>query len=713
MPVIAPVTYMTFASDSAWSRITDLDMVHLNGVDMLVGVTRFDGVLQGWDISGPVVSNGALMALQGGDVPGGTGSIVTLQSAGGPVLLVGGGADGAFQQVGHAGGQWQAVATLPVLTGFLPALVFSHPDGMQVVYGGMAGSGGIASMHFDASGNFTGQGQTVPTAGPIVAMAQAGGYVFTVDALTNRLTGWQVDGSGGLTLIAALAPEHGLWIAAPTALKIAVLDGVTYLVLAAAGSSSLSVIEVGPQGTLTIRDHLLDTLHTRFGGVTALEIVTTGDRSYVIAGGADDGVSVFAMLAGGQLVALAHIADTTLIGLDNVSAIAARAQAGGLDIFVASSSEAGLTQLRMDTGPAGVTGTATLAGGVLAGSGGNDILLGGAGDDIIIGGDGADILRDGAGTDVMTGGAGADLFILSHDGALDIITDFTLGQDRLDLSLWPMLRDISQLTMTITQTGFRIRYGTEDLIVHSADGRPIDYRPLTNADVLGGMRLPATLEPGFAGPATPAPALTPRPPEVPVDQGGPFSLQGAMRMLATDSFGSLRSALQGQPAPQPVGDRALTGTSGNDILQGGAGNDVLLGRDGNDVLIGGAGADILIGGAGNDDLRGGDGHDLLMGGDGNDRLDGGNGNDVLIGGAGADTFVFTRGQDRIVDFEQGIDRILLDERLWTGLTSAADLLFVYGTWNAGRATINFGNGDILWIDSVTDYTRLSEDIALF
>ncbi len=491
------------------------------------------------------------------------------------------------------------------------------------------------------------------------------------------------------------------------------MDGVSYLVLAAAGSSSLTVIEVGAQGDLTIRDHLLDTLHTRFGGVAALDIVTEGGRSYVIAGGADDGISIFALLPGGQLVALAHIEDTTAIGLDNVSAIAARGRADRLDIFVASSSEPGITQLQFDITATGITTTATLAGGLLAGTQGDDILLGGVGDDVILGGAGNDILRDGAGSDVLTGGAGRDVFILSADGERDTITDFTLGEDRLDLSLWPMLRDISQLTMTITPTGFTIRYGDEELIVHSADGNPIDYRLLTNADVLGGMRLPATLAPGFAGPDTPPPAVSPAPPDIVPDQGGAFSMQVAIRSLVSDNMADLRSALQGQPAPAPPQDRVFTGAEGNDTLIGGNGADLLLGRGGNDILIGGAGPDILMGGAGHDDLRGGDGHDLLIGGEGDDWLDGGNGNDVLIGGAGADTFIFNRGHDHIVDFEQGIDRIILDARLWTGLTSAQDLLFVYGRHEDARVTIDFGNGDVLWIDGVTDFARLADDIALF
>ncbi|MEB0161090.1 M10 family metallopeptidase C-terminal domain-containing protein, partial [Pseudomonas sp. AH2 (2023)] len=48
---------------------------------------------------------------------------------------------------------------------------------------------------------------------------------------------------------------------------------------------------------------------------------------------------------------------------------------------------------------------------------------------------------------------------------------------------------------------------------------------------------------------------------------------------------------------------------------------------------------------------------------GNDRLEGGTGNDILNGGAGADVFEFERGdgRDRIADFQNGLDRIELDD----------------------------------------------------
>ena len=53
-------------------------------------------------------------------------------------------------------------------------------------------------------------------------------------------------------------------------------------------------------------------------------------------------------------------------------------------------------------------------------------------------------------------------------------------------------------------------------------------------------------------------------------------------------------------------------------------------------------------------LFGGNGKDVVIGGSGNDIIDGGNAKDSLTGNSGADIF-FTKGQDKITDFQNGID----------------------------------------------------------
>jgi Ca2+-binding RTX toxin-like protein len=89
-----------------------------------------------------------------------------------------------------------------------------------------------------------------------------------------------------------------------------------------------------------------------------------------------------------------------------------------------------------DDSLAGETGSDLLLGGL-----GLDRLDGGVGGDSLDGGEGADSLIGGAfGTDTLTGGLGADLFVYraAQDSfataAADVITDFTQGEDKIDLT---------------------------------------------------------------------------------------------------------------------------------------------------------------------------------------------------------------------------------------------------------------------------------------
>ena len=451
------VDYTTTEADLERSRITDLDIVDVGGDPILISTTRYDGVLQSWRVGSGPIGLIDTIAFDGGDRPGGTSTLTAIDMTSGPGLITGGGAGGTLQTVNlQSDGAFsvgEMLNSLPaVLGGFQQGVTVTLTNGDQAAYGALAGTPGIVRLSFTGAGAFVDETMAHPTAAvSTLATASIDGFsfVFTADPVQNTVTSWAVDAAGDLAASDTVNADDGLWISAPSVMQTTEIGGSTYLVLGAAGSSTISVMEVGADGSLTMRDHVLDGLTSRFAGITALEIVSHNGQTFVIAGGADDGVSIFVLLEGGYLLSRAHIEDTVDMGLDNVSAIATRGEGEGLDIFVASSSETGITQLRYDAGPTGITATAVLAGGLLTGTGGNDILQGHDGADVINAGLGNDILRDGNGSDALTGGDGADVFVLSHDGVVDTITDFTVGEDKLDLSLWPLVRDISQLTISI------------------------------------------------------------------------------------------------------------------------------------------------------------------------------------------------------------------------------------------------------------------------
>ena len=357
----------------------------------------------------------------------------------------------------------------------------------------------------------------------------------------DSVTLLQLDRTSGAMLAATrLSPAENLAVDQPSRLVTVQSGGRDYLLIGATGTSSITVAELTAAGRLVVTDQVGDDLFSRFQGMTVLKAATIGDRSFIIAGGVDDGLSLMTLLPGGRLLQLGVIADSTAMALDNPSALTVRAAAGGgLDLFVASGSEAGVTRLQVDTGSLAPVLRAAATGGGLAGDARNDLLVGGAGEDKLDGGAGNDILLDGAGRDTLTGGSGADIFVMTADGALDRIAGFTPGEDRLDLSAYGRVYSRDAFSFHSITGGVELRFGDERLQIFSADGRGIDPASLGDRDLLDLWHIPVV----------------------------PVSTSGVR-------------------------------------IEGGAGADLLFGTSGNDTMTGGAGRDSLSGGAGEDTVLG-------------------------------------------------------------------------------------------------------------
>ncbi|PCI63652.1 MAG: hypothetical protein COB37_04280 [Kordiimonadales bacterium] len=69
------------------------------------------------------------------------------------------------------------------------------------------------------------------------------------------------------------------------------------------------------------------------------------------------------------------------------------------------------------------------------GGAGNDEIFNSAGDDLVSGGSGDDTLRGNAGNDILTGDSGNDLFFFRAGDGNDHVTDFSVTDDTLELSL--------------------------------------------------------------------------------------------------------------------------------------------------------------------------------------------------------------------------------------------------------------------------------------
>jgi serralysin len=164
-----------------------------------------------------------------------------------------------------------------------------------------------------------------------------------------------------------------------------------------------------------------------------------------------------------------------------------------------------------------------------------------------------------------------------------------------------------------------------------------------------------------------------------------------------------------------AGHDQINGGGGRDNILGGSGNDTLQGDDGSDALAGGAGNDLINGGSGRDTLLGDDGRDTLRGDGSQDVLNGGLGNDRLTGGNGADDFVFDPGfgQDTVTDFRNNMDELHLDDALWFGSLSAQTVINTFASSANGNTVLDFGNGNVIVIEGITNAQDLVDDIVIF
>ena len=401
--------------------------------------------------------------------------------------------------------------------------------------------------------------------------------------------------------------------------------------------------------------------YTITGGSTATVTFTINGLDtddFVLGTGGDDilrggvGNDLIHGLGGADTIRGGPGADTMVGGagndtyvVDNSGDIATEAGGGGFDIVVTSASftltagseveivtvndHAATTPINLTSNELGTELWGNAGANTLTGEGGNDALIGFAGNDTLVGSGGDDNLDGGTGSDGMAGGSGNDIYRV--DNALDAVIELTgEGNDTV-----------------FATVSYTLGAGSEVEILSAASN----------------------------------------------ESTTPLLLTG--------------NGLANQ----------LWGTQGPDVLNGAGGADIMIGFGGNDVYHVDSASDVIIEGAsgGNDiayasvnytlafsvrvevlaavdhlatttlDLQGNELSNEIWANNGANRIDGGGGADVLWGFGGADTFAFTtafnfiftgpfgRGQniDTIFDMQPGVDKIALDDAVFTALPPGA------------------------------------------
>jgi Ca2+-binding RTX toxin-like protein len=365
----------------------------------------------------------------------------------------------------------------------------------------------------------------------------------------------------------------------------------------------------------------------------------------------------------------------------------------------------------------------------LDGEAGADRIWGSFGDDTLLGNAGDDTLIGGSGSDLHDGGAGSDTVDYASSG-------FAVGV-RLDggASWAGAIGDTFASIEKVIGSGFN------DVLIGSAGGDTLDgaagddtywadggndtILASDGADAMNGGAGIDTVDYSASSGAV----------------GARLDNAGSWLGAAGDTFGTVENLIG-----SAFGD-VLVGDDGANTLNGGLGDDTLWGGNGNDVLIGAAGADVLNGGNGSDtasyatasvglgarldgraswgdaagdsfnsieSLVGSAYNDILVGNTSNNVLNGGRGNDILYTSTGADVIIFTVGfgTDTAADFADNVDTLYLDDALWTGTLTTAQVVSNFGSDAGGSGRLDFGNGDAVIVSNLA-VASLIDDIVIF
>ncbi len=296
-------------------------------------------------------------------------------------------------------------------------------------------------------------------------------FLFAASAFDAGLTVFEVGTDGTLATRSTLTPGV-IGFNAISTLQTAQIAERAFLLVGSAETDTLLVLRVSQGGQLNLVDSLVDKSETRFSRISSLEVFEYDARTFVLAAGADDGLTLFELTYRGRLNLLGVVADEFTTTLTNISDIKVEIIGAKILVFVSSPVEHGFTQFELTLNP----GTTFMGGNTLdtiIGSAGDDTIFGMGRNDILDGGAGNDRLVDGRGRDVLTGGSGADIFEFIDDGKRDKITDFEMGIDRIDFSDYDFLYSYRDLEIRSRPDGAVITIGTEKLWITSIDGQPI------------------------------------------------------------------------------------------------------------------------------------------------------------------------------------------------------------------------------------------------
>ena len=432
-------------------RFNDQDVTIIPAVTVAVTLTSANNVYLATTSDNYLVSglagNDSITTVGGDDtITGGTGNDTINSGDGNDTVLFGTGSNGFDAVDGGAGSNDRIVATAAGVTIGLSSIV-----GIEAIdAGGFANVkllGSTAANVFDLSATtLTGITLIDAGSGNDTVTGSAGANTIFGGAGNDALNGGNGDDtfrysgtSGGFDVVDGGLGGNDRIVATAntTTIGLTALTGIE--VIDAAGFTDVKVLGSSANNTLDFSAMILNGITSIDAGSGNDTVIGSASADTIIGGSGND------VLQGGFGDDLFRVG--TSAGTDSFDGGA------GTDTIIASAANVSLTVTGVSLtgieainsgGFSGLKLVGTSSANMLDFSGltltGVSLINGGSGNDTIVGSSGADVIEGNSGRDILTGGLGADVFdfnLTSHSRgstSIDLITDFTLGSDHIDLS---------------------------------------------------------------------------------------------------------------------------------------------------------------------------------------------------------------------------------------------------------------------------------------